>query len=365
LTNYFGDKHTNRTGLYYSHLGYSIDIQQSPSLGEPLSNLSIGNGRSRLFQLYSSSKIHLNSKFELNGGVHMLYFHLNKEYSVEPRLAVKYKINQNQSVALAYGLHSRIEDLPVYFVNAGETLPNRNLKLMKSNQVVFSYSNQLADNLKFTIEPYYQHLTNVPVSPYSYISAINVQNSLFFDEVLESTGTARNIGVDVTLERFLNNGLYYMLSASIFDSKYTVADGIERNTRLNKNYVFNGLIGKEWQVGRNQNNILSANIRMNYLGGNRKEAIDIQQSEEAQDVVYGEVDQSLSFKDKYPDLPVLSFTISYRKNKKKHSSVWALQVLNALQTKDFESNILNLNTQSVEEKFSSILIPNLSYKIEF
>jgi len=236
---------------------------------------------------------------------------------------------------------------------------------MKSNHMALSYNTQLAKHLKLTIEPYYQYLTNVPVSPNSYISTLNIQNSLFFDEALVSNGTARNLGVDITLERFLHNGMYYMVSGSLFDSKYAAADGIERNTRFNKNYVFNALIGKEWQVGKNKNNLISANLRMNYSGGNRKESIDQLESILMQDVVYGETNGALSFSQKFSDLPIYSFTVSYRQNKKKYASVITLQVLNASQTKDFESNIFNLNTQSVEEKFSSILIPNLSYKVEF
>jgi len=365
LTNYIGDKYTMRTGCYYTHMGYKLDIRQSPSIGTLPTELSIGKGETDLFQVYSSSKINLNRKVEMKGGIQLMYFSLNEELSIEPRIALKYKITENQSFALAVGRHSKIESLPIYFVKNTESFDNKNLKLMNSNQIVLSYHTQLSKNLKLTVEPYYQYLTNVPVSPSTYISTLNIQNSLFFDEELVSEGKARNIGLDVTLERFLHNGMYYILSASIFDSKYTPIDGIERNTRFNKNYLVNALIGKEWQIGKNKNNLFSANLRMNYLGGNRKETIDQVGSAAAQDVVYGETAEQLSFTDQFPDLPIFSLTLSYRKNKRNYSSVWSLQLLNASQTADFETHIFNQNTLSVEEKFSNIMIPNLSYKIEF
>jgi len=98
--------------------------------------------------------------------------------------------------------------------------------------------------------------------------------NMFFNGTLVSKGSGRNIGVDITFERFLHKGFYYLFTGSVFDSRYTAAEGIERSTRFSKNYVFNIIGGKEWVVGRDNNNILGANIRLNYLGGNRKESLD-------------------------------------------------------------------------------------------
>jgi hypothetical protein len=365
MTHYFGEKHTNRTGFYVSHLGYDLDIKEATLTGGNLENLVKENGQSDLFQFYSQSKIKLSKQLLLNAGFHTQYFKLNNDFSLEPRIALKYQLNEKQSLALAYGLHSRIESLPIYFVNDAGNQPNKNLKLMKSNHLVLSYNSMLTDNLKLSIEPYYQRLTNVPVSPDSYISTLNIQNSLFFDDVLVSDGTGRNLGIDLSIERYLNDGLYWMFSASVFDSKYTAKDGIERNTRFNKNYVINALIGQEWQMGRHKNNLLSANLRLNYLGGNRVEAIDEQSSLNQQDIIYGETNGKRSFVDQYPGTPITSFTISYRKNKPKYSSVWSLQVLNSAQAEEFEKDFYNLKTNMIDSKFSKTVVPNLSYKIEF
>jgi len=365
ITHYFGDKHTNRTGFYINHLGYNLDIKQSILNGTLPINLIKEKGQSDLFQFYSQSKVKLTQQLILNAGFHIQYFKLNKDFSLEPRIALKYQLNEKHNLALAYGLHSRIESLPIYFVNDLGNQPNKDLKLMKSNHLVLSFNSMLTENLKLSVEPYYQYLTNVPVATNSYISTLNIENSLFFNEVLASNGTGRNMGIDFTLERYLNKGLYYMLSASVFDSKYTANDGIERNTRFNKNYVLNALIGKEWQIGKKKNNLLSANIRLHYLGGNRIESIDEQSSINQQEIVYGETNESLSFTKKHPDTPILSFTLSYRKNKPKYSSVLSLQILNATQTKEFESDYYNIKTNKIEQKYSRIMIPNLSYKIEF
>ena len=363
FTRRFGDKHSNNTGIRYNHLAFDIDVEQSPAEGEAPEQISDQTGNTDFIKLYSQSKLALMPKLDLNVGVNAQYLLLNNNTSFEPRIGLKYDINNNQSLGLAYGLHSRLEQLSVYFVADKGTTPNKDLDFMKSAHYVFSYKAKLSENLHFSIEPYYQHLSNVPVAPDSYISTLNNNNSLFFNDVLVSEGKGHNMGVDITLEKFLSKGYYYMLTASIFNSKYVAADGIERNTRFNRNFVFNLMAGKEWTLRRN--NSISANIRLNYLGGNRIEQIDMDASLEQRDVVYGETDGNLSFSEQFDDLPMWSFTISYRKNKPKYSSVWSLQVLNSSGTEEYAYDYYNLKTGQIETRYDGLVIPNISYKIEF
>jgi hypothetical protein len=361
----FSQKHRNRTGFTYNYLGYNINIEQSVEEGTAPVKIANERGNSGLLQVYTQSKINLLPQLKLNVGINMQYFMLNENYSIEPRAGIEYTINDKQSLALGYGQHSRIQQLPVYFVKNGGEFPNKDLKLMKSTHYVLAYKRKLSENLRLKIEPYYQDLTNVPVSPDSYISTINFESNMFFNGRLVSKGSGRNIGIDITFERFLHKGFYYLFTGSVFDSRYRAADGIERSTRFNKNYVFNIIGGKEWAVGRDNNNILGANIRLNYLGGNRIEPIDEQASIDNEEVVYAETSGKFAFENKFDDLPILSFTISYRKNKPKYSSVWSLQVLNATSTQEFSNHYYNLKTGKINTKQESIMIPNLSYKIEF
>ena len=363
ITKRFNQKHSNKTGVRYNHHFFYIDVEQSEAEGELPVQIANQTGNAGFMQVYSQSKINLMPHLVLNAGINAQYLFLNKNYSIEPRVGLKYNINNKHSLGLAYGIHSRMEQLPVYFSSANQTLPNKDLDFMKSSHYVFSYHAKLTDNIHLSIEPYYQQLNNVPVAPEGYISTLNNNNSLFFNEVLVSEGKGRNIGVDFTLEKFLSRGYYYMLTASIFDSKYTAADGIKRNTRFNRNYVFNLMAGKEWHTQRN--NIFSANLRVNYLGGNRIEPIDMKASMQQRDVVYGETNGNLAFSEKHDDLPVVSFTLSYRKNKPKYSSVWSLQVLNANGGEEYSNDFYNLKTNEIDSKYNVLVIPNISYKIEF
>ncbi|MGM0531105.1 MAG: TonB-dependent receptor [Bacteroidota bacterium] len=354
-----------RAGLKYSQLGYNIQIEQSEGEGEVLQTLSDGDGQTGLIQSYAQSKMNLVPRLTLNFGVNAQMFLLNDQLVVEPRAGMKYQLDASRSVALAYGQHSRIEQLPVYFVEIGGEQPNRNLDFMQSHHYVLAYNWKINDHLRFSAEPYYQHLTNVPVSPDSYVSTLNFGQELFFNEFLTNAGTGSNIGVDLTLERFMKNGIYYLVTASLFDSKYTAGDGIERNTRFNRNYVLNALAGKEWMVGKKDNNLLSANIRLNYLGGNRIEPVDRVASLDRREVVYGETQGNLAFGEQFDDQPVVSFTVSYRINKPQHSSEWSLKVLNVMGTEEFDTDYYNLRSNAIDTQYTGIMVPNLSYKIIF
>ncbi|SMO91876.1 Membrane protease YdiL, CAAX protease family [Saccharicrinis carchari] len=363
ITKRFNENHSNKSGLRYAHHFYGLDVEESPAEGEMPVQIANQTGHTGFIQVFSQSKINVMPDLVLNAGINSQYLLLNKGFSVEPRVGVKYRINPKHNLGFAYGIHSRMEQLSVYFASVNGSSPNKNLDFTKSSHYVLSYHTKITDDLHLNIEPYYQQLKHVPLAQTGYVSTLNNSNNLFFNDALVSEGKGRNLGIDLTLEKFLSHGYYYMLTASVFDSKYTGADDIERNTRFNRNYVFNLLFGKEWQI--RQNNILSANIRANYLGGNRIEPIDMEASMQQRDVVYGETGRNVAFSKKHDDLPVVSLTLSYRKNRTKYSSVWSLQVLNLNGAKEYARDFYNIKTNTLDTQYDDLVIPNISYKIEF
>ena len=69
------------------------------------------NSKSELLQAYSQSRFDLSEKVVLNAGVHVQYFTLNDQYSIEPRLGIRYRFQPNQTISFGYGLHSRSGDV--------------------------------------------------------------------------------------------------------------------------------------------------------------------------------------------------------------------------------------------------------------
>ncbi len=362
----FSARHTNRTGIIYNKLFYDINIKYAENTGDPLVQIVNENGNSDLIQAYSQSKFDLNKKLALNIGVHSQYFTLNKNYTIEPRMGLKWKFKAGQALSVAYGNHSQLEMIGIYLTqqqsSQGIIQPNKNLDFGKAHHFVLGYDKNISENIRLKIEPYYQILYDIPVIKNSSFSMQNLDKDWFINDSLVNKGEGTNIGIDITLERFLNNGYYYLITASFFDSKYKGGDGIERNSRFNKNYVLNFLIGKEWNVGRGKKNILGVSGRLNFSGGNRIDPVDKNASLSAQEVIY---DENRAFENSKPNVYYAHISFSYRKNKKRHASIWSLQAINVLGGKEFAGYRYNFIDKTIDREEEAIIIPSISYKIEF
>ena len=174
LNSYFNKKyssrHTNRSGITITGLLYDLDFNLSPNFGQnkPMQRIVKGNGEAMVLSAYSNSIFKLTDKLTANVGVNAQLFTLNSNWTIEPRLALKWNFNPKQSISLAYGLHSRREKLDYYYVKSTETekdAVNKKLDFAKAHHFVLSYDLSLSENSHLKIEPYYQALFNVPVEP--------------------------------------------------------------------------------------------------------------------------------------------------------------------------------------------------------
>jgi hypothetical protein len=362
----FNSRLTNKTGFIINRTQYNIDIQSNENNNSVLMTYAKEKGKSYLIQGFTQLKLDLSKQIVVNFGLHTQFFALNKHYSIEPRLGFKWNYSSKASIGFSYGLHSQNEQLNYYLVqkNSGGKMvePNKNLDFSKAHHFVLSYEIRISEILALKIEPYYQKLYDVPVIPGSYYSLQNLEKGLFFNDSLINAGKGSNKGVDLTLERYLKNGFYYLFTASVFDSKYTGGDHIERNSRFNKQYVFNLLAGKEWIYGKNKNKIISVNVKFNYMGGDWYNPINVNASMDNRSIVE---DLSRAFEERKPDAKILSFSFIYRKNHPKHSDIWSLNLINALGYREFNGYHFDKLTNSIKKENDLLMIPNVSYKIEF
>lgn len=214
-----------RSGINYHRLSYNFNISSTID-NEPgtFRNITHTKGESGFQEYYMQFRYDINDRLSLNPGINASYFEMNNEFSVDPRLGLKYKLTNTHTLGLAYGRHRQMEDLRIYMVERKEedkiTLPNKNLKLAQAQHFVLSYDWLVSKNMRIKIEPYYQILQKVPGIADSSYSMINFLQDWSFSDSLGNNSKGRNIGIDFTLERFLSKNFYYLVTASIFDSKY-------------------------------------------------------------------------------------------------------------------------------------------------
>ena len=356
----FSAKHTNKTGIRLTGLKYDMLLKDAGKT-QDIQTITDESGFSSLLSAYTNSSFAFTDKWTLNVGLTSQLFTLNSRYTIEPRAGIKWHFSPNQSIGLAYGLHSRLEMLNYYFTKTGEET-NKNLDFTRAHHLVLSYNLNIGDNYNLKIEPYVQKLYNVPVVADSSFSFINLQGDWFITDRLVNKGEGLNYGVDLTLEKYMSRGYYYMLTASLFNAKYKGGDNVWHNSRYNRNYVLNALLGKEWMLGKNKQNILSANIRLTYQGGERYSPVNETLSNIREDVVY---DENEAFSKQLPAAFIAHTSISYKINKRSLSHEFALKVINLTGYKDFYGHRYNFFTHQVDANNESIIIPNISYKIEF
>ena len=361
----FNAQTTLKTGVNYHEMFYNLDI--SGILNEDLStyqNVVKENGHSGLAEFYAQAKYEISSRVTLNGGINTNYFLLNDNYSVDPRLSVSFEISPKQTISLGYGKHSQLEELKFYFIseniNGRKAYLNKDLDFSKAHHIVLSYDWRITDKLRLKVEPYFQYLYDIPGIADSSYSMANFSQDWTFREKLENNSTGRNYGIDLTFERFLNNNFYYLVTTSVFSSEYKADDGVWRNTRFNKNFSANLLVGKEFFTARNK--VIGINARFNYIGGERYSPLN-----EAESIVQQRVvsDEAKAFEKQFPATYYLDLTLTYRTNHRKFSGTWALQVKNALGSIGNQGFYYNLKTKQMEKETFTLVLPVLSYKIEF
>ncbi len=364
LNKKFSSKHTNKTGITIRGLNYNLSLKENNNLTNNLNTLVSENGSSALISTYSNSSFSLK-KLKLNIGINTQFFTLNKQTTIEPRIGASYQLNRNNKISFGYGLHSRIEDLNIYLantINSPLTQANKSLDFSKAHHLVLAYDWNITKKTHLKIEPYFQQLFNIPIIKNTTSSLLNLQNDWFINDTYTNLGEGKNYGIDLTLEQYINKGFYYLVSASLFNSKYKTDTNIWYNTRFNKNYLLNFLAGKEFKIGSKKQNSLGINLRLSIQGGDRHSMIDKTNSILERDVVYNEIDP---FSEQAKSSFITHFTVNYEWYKNRSTQKLSLKILNASNYKEFLGHRYNIKNNTVEEHREALIIPNLSYKISF
>ena len=354
---------TGKAGLNITSLQYNLNIKGNtdPETENTLKLISNQSGQTTYARAFTQMKWRVTPNLTFNSGISLSYFDLNHEWIPEPRVALSWKLSPKISLQMAYGKHSRLEPLRFYETqnNRGEAL-NPDLEVTKAEHYVFSLDYLIQDNLKLKIEPYYQSLFDVPVIDGTSESLINYTWDMYFQDPLVNTGTGTNQGVDITLERYLKNGYYYMFTGTLFDSRYKGGDGIERNTSFNRRFVFNLLGGYEWSIRKN--NILGINGKISWMGGNRFTPPD-QESSRLHEMVI--LDESKAFEWQESNKIFVDIAFSYRINRKRKAHIFSLQCKNALMQSEMFGWAYDFEKQKVVEHGITMIYPYFTYRVEF
>jgi len=368
----FNAKHTMRAGIIFSDEFYNLNSSgfdfNSDTTRTVFNNLK---GNTYVFQSYVEWKYRISGKITFNAGLHYLRYFMNDDNSVEPRLGIEWQLDDKHSFSAGFGLHSRVEPISIYLTNIPQNNipeePNKNLGLSKSLHTVIGYDYSLSDDIHLKVEAYYQHLYNIPVgipatgTDNDQFSVLNLRYG-FVTIPLENKGTGRNVGLDITFERYFTSSYYFMLTGSLYDSRYTPADGKTYNTTFNGNYIFNALAGREWTFGSKKNKTFGVNFRFLFRGGMRYQGINIDSSKIENQAVYYKDENYTRIT---PNVYNVDMGVNFKRNKKKYSWIVSLDIDNLTNQKGIIGMKYNVYSETIKYDYDLSLLPILSIKFNF
>ncbi len=323
-----------------------------------------------LLRGYAELQNQLFGKIILTDGLYSQYMFMNKSFSVEPRVGIRWIINAKLTLGFGYGLHSQMIPLPVYFFrtyyeNGSYALTNRTLRFSKSNHLVLSYDFRVNENIHLKLETYCQFLYNIPVQEgngFPQFSMINFGESYGLRDIdsLVNKGKGRNAGIEFTLEGFFTKGYYWMTTLSLFDSRYKGSDGIWRHTAFDGNYIFNLLGGHEWTY--HTNHTITADVKALVAGGKRYVPVDIEKSMQARNTIY---DWQHAYEKRYGDFFRLDLRLGYKLNLKHTSHRFAIDLQNITNHQNILIQRVDPKTGEIVNDYQIGFFPMITWKMDF
>ena len=360
-----------KAGIQDEIIGLDLFYKTKERVNDNYNQIWDSKSNTNLAQAFAHLKYNLTEKLTLNAGVHSQRFFLNNSTSIEPRIGLIYNATNNSSFNFGYGLHSQMQPINVYFLqstdaNGNTVYNNKNLDFTKSHHFVLGYNIQPFSDWRIKTEVYYQSIYNVPINTFSSsYSMLNTGATFKADlqDNLTNVGTGKNYGVELTVEKFFSKGYYGLFTSSIYSSKYTGSDGVERNTAFNGKYVFNILVGKEWKVGGEKRNKFSTDIKFTNAGGRAFTPIDLT----ASNTTGHETLSTNAYSSNYDNYYRLDIKAGYTLNssKRKISHTFSLDLQNVTNHKNVFSQSYDDRNQSLSTTYQLGFFPNVVYKLQF
>jgi hypothetical protein len=349
-----------RTGVFLNQILYDLD-RKTQGEATPIA----AKGSTQLIQPYAQLRLRPSERLTVNLGVHAMYLTLNQQHSVEPRVGVKYQLDEKQSLSAGWGVHSRMLPIGNYFTQIGGVEVNRDANFIRAQHYVLGYDLLPGRNLRFHIEGYYQRFKDVPVADQagSSWSILNTMDG-FAKYRLINTGGGNNRGIDITIEQSFRKGAFFLIGTSLSRSRYTDAQGREFSTAYDSGISATFMGGKEWRVSKT--GVIQLGTKLIYNGGQRLTPLLDNQpvSRYSRDPL---LDDSKAFTDKIDAYFRPDLRVSYRKNARKAAWQVALDIQNVANRKNMDalSRRYDPDTNNWVYRSQSGLTPILSFQLDF
>lgn len=332
------------------------------------------NGAAALIQPFIQWRYRITDRMNLTAGLHSQYYSMSNSWSyAEPRIGWDWTMNKGNKLKFGAGMHSQTQPLYTYTYHrydseGNKVLHNKNMDFSRSIHTALGYQKSFKNKMRIMTEVYYQYLYNIPVTEYPSAFSLNNMGAgfqRFFPDTLVNEGIARNYGIELTVEKYFDKSFFFMLTGSVFDSKYQGSDKVWRNSDFNARFATNLLVGKEFQL--NAKNMISLGAKVTYAGGRRYGYVDVAASNAVQELVF--LDSAFNER-QFRNYFRFDVKVLYRLNAKKITHEIGLDLVNVLNTRNllalsFAPNLADPSAEPIAERTQLGFLPIFYYRIDF
>jgi len=273
-------------------------------------------------------------------------------------------MNANHTLSIASGKHGKILPLGSYFYKAPNgSFPNMDLDIMRSNHYVVAWDWLMNKNWRLHLEGYLQQLNDIPIvnDASRTFWLLNMQDG-YANEALISKGKGKNVGADLTLEKFFSKGWFLLTGLSIFNSTYEPLNGKSYNTQYNSITTANLTVGREWKWKTNKT--FTAGSKILYNGGMPITPLLTGAPVNSRDPL---LDETKAYSQHVPSYFRMDIRLALRTDKKKTSSTLALDIQNLLGIKNTDALSYDYDPDTHQWKYNKLsgFVPVISYQVNF
>jgi hypothetical protein len=287
---------------------------------------------------------------------------LSQQSNIEPTFGVQYAFENSSRISLNASRQSQVLSPSVYSfygVGVGGVFYKTGFHLTKSNNLNINYTFNIGKSIAADFGVFYQYQTSVPRQlndPSTALDGLDVSPFGLWDNDVVSTGQSR--GIELDINRSVNaNGVHWRFNTTFYKSEVD-----NRNARFNGRYIVNGLIGKEWQFGKNKNKFWGINAHQIARGGFWETPINESLSIRNNTTVYN---NAQAFSLQLKDYIRTDLSVYLKKSRAKWASTLQLDIQNLTNQQNEAWHSYDAFQKKVVTKYQLGIIPNLSYKVEF
>lgn len=176
--------------------------------------------------------------------------------TLSPRFSAAYHLNKKLDLTASFGRYYKI---PTYttmgYRDANRDLVNRSMSYIRSEHVVLGAQYLPVQSLRFTVEGFYKHYSNYPVSVRNGISLANQGGDFgsIGSEPISSNGEGECYGFELFVQQKLVKNIFYVISYTYVRSIFSGADGKMISSSWDNRHLLSGTLGyqfkKNWQLG--------------------------------------------------------------------------------------------------------------------